>query len=160
MKYKIGDKVKVISTLGGMYNKIGIIIDTSKHYDWIVRFGSADWTYNSDELQLIKQKSKYKYSRKEILERLGFVFNYKGEYLAPNTIDGEDFYKLFMAKQYPDKEEQPIKSKEIEFEEIKELKSLRYQDSDAIKMFIKINELVRNQNKLIQEVNKLKTLIK
>lgn len=51
---------------------------------------------------------------------------------------------------------QPIKSKDVKFEEIIELKSLRYQDSDAIKMFIKINELVRNQNKLIQEVNMLK----
>lgn len=51
-----------------------------------------------------KKVKKWKYSRREGLERLGFLFNMKGEYNAPNEVNGEDVYKIFMATQ-----PQPIK---------------------------------------------------
>lgn len=46
-----------------------------------------------------KKVKKWKYSRREGLERLGFLFNMKGEYNAPNEVNGEDVYKIFMATQ-------------------------------------------------------------
>lgn len=58
----------------------------------------------------IKKVKKWKYSRREGLERLGFLFNMKGEYNAPNEVNGEDVYKIFMATQ-----PQPIKEESKPF---------------------------------------------
>ena len=92
MKYKIGDKVKVIKT--GREFTIGYI-GINFHGKHLYKESKNEFLgYVKSELQLIKQKSKYKYSRRKGLERLGFLFNKRGEYLAPNEVNGEDVYQV------------------------------------------------------------------
>jgi hypothetical protein len=44
-----------------------------------------------------KKVKKYKYSRKEFLKKVGFLFS-KGKILVPNEVDGEELMKLLLAQ--------------------------------------------------------------
>lgn len=166
-KLKIGDRVKVINKESGIFGKYGVILLKSDIRDWFVDFGEHNGSLNESELQLIthKQKSKWKNNRKEVLQKLGFLFKDNGEYLSPCEIDGDELYKLMMAKQSPDKEEhtednliksynvkQPIKSKEIEEFDVLFHYSPLYHELNARQS----KEFRKWVKEITEEVNKLK----
>lgn len=57
MKFKIGDKVRVINKEDEYYDQVGVITVECFMYDWIVKFNDGYDVYDEDEL--IKEKNMF-----------------------------------------------------------------------------------------------------
>jgi len=150
-KLKIGDKVRVINKKSINYLKYGKIVEQDMD-SFKVRFGDYYGTYDISDLQLIKPKTKWKYSRKEISQKLNYFSSGRYKYIE-NVVED-----LLAKSEYTEDKSDKLKRPTLP-EKIEGLPaSLQYEMRDNILATLanKLNELIDNQNQIISFLEEMK----
>ena len=160
-KLTIGDKVRVINKNMPLYGHDGKISErTTSSYEWRVNFKKFKdfFFYDTSDLQLIKPKTKWKYTRKKVDDSLIQIIEGIGNMTENDICEQLDMLRkdlLAKSEHTKDKsDKRPTLPEKIEGLPA----SLQFEMKGNILTTLanKLNELIDNQNQIISFLEEMK----